>query len=81
MMMVPEAANMPPNTVAHRDLGAGVLGRGGAAHPARALLPRIHVVHAGMDIGEAAAIVLSSRLPPGAVLCSAMKAPAPPRGN
>jgi hypothetical protein len=38
MMIVPEAANMPPTPMADRDLGAGDLRRGNAAHLAHALL-------------------------------------------
>ena len=33
--------------MADRDLGAGDLGGGGAAHLAHALLQRVHAVHAG----------------------------------
>jgi hypothetical protein len=43
MVMVPEAANMP-DAVADRDLGAGDLGRGGAAHLAHALLKGVHAL-------------------------------------
>ena len=53
MMIVPDAANMPPAPLADRDLGAGDLGGGGAAHLVHALLQR---VHAGMHVGQAAAI-------------------------
>ena len=80
MMMVPEAANMPP-TPWHTEILAPGFWAGAVPRIWRTFSCRVHVVHAGMDIGEAAAIVLSSRLPPEAVLCSAMKAPAPPRGN
>jgi hypothetical protein len=44
------------DAVADRDLGAGDLGGGGAAHLAHALLQCVHAVHAGMHIGQAAAI-------------------------
>jgi hypothetical protein len=55
-MMIVEAANMPPDAVTDRDLGAVDLGGGGVAHLAHALLQGIHPVHAGMHVGEAAAI-------------------------
>ena len=42
--------------MADRDFGARHLGRGDAAHLAHAFLQRIHAVHAGMHVGEAAAI-------------------------
>ncbi len=42
--------------MADRDLGAGDLGGGGAAHLAHALLLRVRAVHAGMHVGKAAAI-------------------------
>jgi len=42
--------------MADRDLGAVELRGGGAAHLAHALLQRVHAVHAGMHVGEAAAI-------------------------
>ena len=44
------------DAVADRDLGAGDLGGGGAAHLAHAFLQRVHAVHAGMHVGEAAAV-------------------------
>jgi hypothetical protein len=48
-MIVPLAANAA-HTVADRNLGAGDLRGGGAAHLAYALL---RCVHAGMHVGEA----------------------------
>jgi hypothetical protein len=44
------------DAVADRDPGAGDLGGGDAAHLAHALLERIHAVHAGMHVGETAAV-------------------------
>ena len=79
MMIVPEAANMPPTHVADRDLGAGDMGGGGAAHLAHAFLQCVHAVHAGVHAGKAAAIGVEGD--DGAVLRSAMKAPASPRGT
>jgi hypothetical protein len=52
MMMMPLAANMPPTPWQTEILVPG-LGQGGAAHLAPALL---QCVHAGMHVGEAAAI-------------------------
>jgi len=72
------------HTMANRDLGAGDLGGGSAAHLAHALLQRVHAVHAvyaGMHAGEAAAIGVERQSAPGAVLRAAMKAPASPRGT
>jgi hypothetical protein len=75
------------DAVADRDLGAGDLGGRGAAHLAHALLQG---VHAGINIGKAAAIGVERDLraagpagrpeDAGTVLRSAMKAPASPRG-
>ena len=56
MMMVPEAANMPPTPWQTETFCAGDLGGGDPAHLAHALLKRVHAVHAGMHVGEAAAI-------------------------
>ena len=78
IIVVPLAVNMPADDVADRDFGAGDLGGREAAHRAHALL---QWVHAGMRVGEAAAIGVSGNFPPGAVLCPAMKAPASPRGT
>jgi hypothetical protein len=44
------------DAVADRDLGAGDLHGGGAAHLAHTLLQGVHAVHPGMHVGEAAAI-------------------------
>src|SRR5208337_150385 len=44
------------DAVADRDPGAGDLRRSYAAHLAHALLQCVHAVHAGMHVGEAAAI-------------------------
>ena len=51
--------------MADRDPGAGDLGGGGAAHLAHALLQRVHAVHAGMHVREAAAIGVERQLPAG----------------
>jgi hypothetical protein len=88
MMIGPEAANMPPTPWQTEILAPGICRGGDAAHLAHALL---QYVHAGMHVGEAAAIGVE-RIPgrlalravpgtPGAVLRSAMKAPASPRGT
>src|SRR5271165_2347211 len=53
------------DAVADRDLGAGDLGRSGAAHLAHALLQGVHAVHAGMHIGEAAAIGVERKFAAG----------------
>jgi hypothetical protein len=53
MMIVPEAANMPPTPWADRDLGAGHMSGGDTAHPAHAFLQG---VYAGMHVGKLAAI-------------------------
>ena len=42
--------------VADRDLGAGNLSRGDAAHLAHALLQGVHAVHAGVHVGETTAV-------------------------
>jgi hypothetical protein len=65
-MIAPLAANAA-HTVADRNLGAGDLRGGGAAHLVYALL---RCVHAGMHVGEAERpppLVLSGNLPPGMV--------------
>ena len=49
----------------HRDFGARNLGRGGAAHLPDTFLQRIHAVHAGMHIAEAAAIGVHRQLATG----------------
>ena len=46
----------PAHTVADRDLGAGDLGGGGASDLAHAFLQGVHAVHAGMHVGETAAV-------------------------
>jgi hypothetical protein len=53
------------DAVADRDPGVGDLGGGGAAHLAHALLQRVHAVHAGMHVGEAAAIGVERQLAAG----------------
>jgi hypothetical protein len=53
------------DTVADRDPGVGDLGGGGTAHLAHALLQCVHAVHAGMHVGEAAAIGVERQLAAG----------------
>src|SRR5260370_33434923 len=70
------------HTMADRDLGAGDLRGGGAAHLAHALLQGVHAVHVVVHVGKTAAIgVERGNLLPGTVVCPAMKAPASPRGT
>jgi hypothetical protein len=75
MMIVPEVANTPP-TLWQREIRR----RGSGPHltPASggALPQRVRAAHAGMHVGQAAAIGVSGNLPPEVVLRSAMKAPA-----
>src|SRR6516162_8171603 len=54
MMIVPEAANMPPTPWQTEIRASGIWGA--APHPTPALLQRVHAVHAGMHVGEPAAI-------------------------
>jgi hypothetical protein len=68
-MMVPGAANMPPTLWQTEILASGDLGGGGAAHLAHALLQRVHAVHAGMHIGEAAAVGVERQLAAGRLCC------------
>jgi len=44
------------DTVADRDLGVEDLRRGNTAHLAHAFLQCAHAVHAGMHVGETAAV-------------------------
>jgi hypothetical protein len=53
---VPEAANMPPTPWQTEIRAPGIWAGGGAAHLAHALLKGVHAVHAGMHVGEPAAI-------------------------
>jgi hypothetical protein len=55
---------MPPPVASQRSRRRR-FGGGGAAHLTHALLQRVHAVHAGMHVGEAAAIGVSRQLPPG----------------
>jgi hypothetical protein len=56
MMIVPEAANMPP-TPWQTQISASGIWAGAMPHIWRTLsLQRVHAVHAGMHVGEAAAI-------------------------
>ena len=61
------------HTMADRDLGTRHLRRGGAAHPAHALLQRVHAVHTGMHARKTAAIGVEQQYAAGAVLRAAMK--------
>ena len=64
-MIVPEAANMPPTPWQTEIFAPGDLRRGDAAHLAHALLQGVHAVHAGMHVGEAAAIGVERQLAAG----------------
>jgi hypothetical protein len=81
MMIVPEAANMPPTPCQTEILALGNLRRSVAAHLAHAFLQRIHAVHPGVHVGETAGIGVERQLQiaAGAVLRSAIKDPASPR--
>jgi hypothetical protein len=52
------------DAVAYGDLRAGDSRGSGAAHLAHALLQRIHSIHTGMHVEEAAAIGVGWQLPP-----------------
>ena len=55
MMVVPEAANMPPTPWQTEILAPGICA-GAIPHLKHALLQGVHAVHAGMHVGETAAI-------------------------
>ena len=55
-MIVSDAANMPPTPWQTEIWAPGIWAGAIAAHLAHALLQRVHAVHAGMHVGEAAAI-------------------------
>ena len=55
--------------MADGDLGVGDLGGDDAAHLAHALLQRVHAVHAGMHVGETAAIAVERQLAAGGRCC------------
>jgi hypothetical protein len=76
MMMVPEAANMPPTPWQTEILAPGICAGGDPAHLAHALLQGVHAVHAGTHVLKTAAVGVEGNFPPGAVLRSAMKPPA-----
>src|SRR5580704_16799098 len=90
MMIVPEAANMPPTPWQTEIQAPGIWAAATPRIWRTLFLQRVHAVHAGMNIGKAAAIGVE-RDPraagpagrpgdAGTVLRSAMKAPASPRG-
>ena len=74
-MMVPLGAKVPPaDAMGDQDPSDAV-------HLAHALLTRIHAVHAGVRVGEAVTMGAEGQFAAKAVLRSAMKAPASPRGT
>jgi hypothetical protein len=73
MMIVPEAANTPPTPWQTEIRASGIWAGAVPAHLAHALL---QCVHAGMHVGEAAAIAVERQLAAGGGVRSAMKAPA-----
>src|SRR5262249_50526481 len=68
-----------PDAVADRDFGVGDLHGGNAAHLAHAFPQCVHGYIPECLWERPPPLVLSGNLPPGAVLRSAMKAPASPR--
>ncbi len=80
MMIVPEAANMPPTPWQTEIQAPGIWAAATPRIWRTLFLQRVHAVHAGMNIGKAAAIGVERQLAAGTVLRSAMKAPASPRG-
>jgi hypothetical protein len=80
MMIVPEAANMPPTPWQTEIQAPGIWAAATPRVWRTLFLQRVHAVHAGMNIGKTAAIGVERQLAAGTVLRSAMKAPASPRG-
>jgi hypothetical protein len=70
MMIVPEAANMPPTPWQTEILASGIWAGAMPAHLAHALLQRTHAVRAGMHVGKAAAIGPIGDHPRGGVTVS-----------
>jgi hypothetical protein len=56
MMIVPEAANMPPTPWQTETLAPGICAGGGAAHLAQTVLQCVPSIHAGMHVGKTGAI-------------------------
>ena len=65
MMIVPDAANMPPTPWQTEILAPSTWAGGGAAHLAHALLQGVHAVHAGVHVGKTAAIGVERELAAG----------------